>query len=219
MTVYTAWYDDVLPYVNGCPPAVALQKIGEAAIVFCKASRSWRYRDLTAIDAVAAQQDYVIGTGATVGTLPANTVIAHVFQVNWDGERIDYATPAEFRTLSDTWFSDDGDPEYWTLFAEGVLSFWKIPSANTSGAIVVPEVALAPSQAATSVDDSIWERYRKEIAVGARAFIHQIPHKPYSDLKLGMELERQFVAAIGGANARAASGRGQGRLRSPTIIR
>lgn len=218
-TNLTAWYDDVIPAAPGCPLPVALQKIRSAVIEFCKASRAWRYLDLTAIDAVGGQQSYTIDTGATVGTLPSGTVVAHVFQVNYNGEQIDAVTPATFRAKSETWFSDQGDPECFTLFEEGSISLWKIPSADAAGAISIPEVALAPSETATTVDATIFERYREAIAKGALAKLYLMPGKPYSNPNLGMELEQGFRAACGGAGARASSGRGAGRIRTQTIYR
>lgn len=218
-TLFTAWYPDVSPYVNSCPLPVQLQKIREAAIAFCKMSRTWRYLGLTAIDAVANQQTYVIGAGAAVGTLPAETVIAHVFQANYNGRPLDVVTPKDFRGKSDTWFDDKGDPECMTLFNEGELSLWMIPEASAVGAIRVPEVALAPSQVATGLDSRIYETYREVIAKGARALIHQIKGKPYTDVQLGMALEQEFKAESGSADLRAASGRGHARLRTRTIYR
>jgi hypothetical protein len=107
----TAWYDDVVPQVPGCPLPVALQKIRQAAITFCEMSRAWRYLGLTAIDAVANQMTYVLGPGAAAGTVPADTKVVHVFQVNYDGLALAMVTPAEVRATSDTWFSDSGRPD------------------------------------------------------------------------------------------------------------
>lgn len=218
-TAFTAWYDDVIPQAPGCPLAIALNAIREAAIDFCKGSLVWRYLAATAIDAVAAQQRYAIGTAATAGTLPADTAAAHLFQVNYNGAALIAATPAQFRGLSDTWFSDQGDPQYFTLFAEGEIALWQIPSAGLVGAIVIPELALAPSQAATGLDSAIYERYRKAIAKGALAKLLLMPEKPWSSPNLGEKYELDFNAACGSADARASSGRGQARLRTQTIYR
>ena len=216
---WDAWYDDVLPRAGGCPPNVAKMQIREAAIEFCKLSRSWRYLGLTPIDAVATQQRYAIGTGATVGTLPVKTVVAHIFQVNWNGKNIDVRAPKAFKALSDTWYSDAGEPTDYTLFTEGELALWRIPAANAAGAIVVPEVALAPSQDADGVDSSIWEKYRTTIAMGALGLIHMIDGEPYTDMQLGASELARFRAAAGSADVRAASARGHARLRTQTIPR
>lgn len=218
-TALTAWYNDVVPYVNDCPLVLARQKILEAAIAYCRISKAWRYLGLTPIDAVAGQQTYVIGASSALGTLPAGTSIVHVYQVNWNDEPIDALTPEQFKAKSNTWYADAGDPEAFTLFREGEVSLWRIPDANALGAIDVPEVALAPTQAAIDVDDLLYEHAREVIAIGARARIHSVPKKPYTDLNLGMDLERQFRAKAGGDQARAASGRGQARLRTQTIVR
>lgn len=219
MTALTAWYDHVLPYLNGCPTPLALQKIRESAIAYCRLSRAWRYLGLTPIDAVAGQQTYVIGTGAAVGTLPEGTTIVHVFQVNWAEEPIEACTPAAFQAKSATWFDDAGEPEAFTLFREGEVSLWRIPEETEADAIVIPDVALAPSQTATTVDDTIFEHALDVIATGALARVHSIPNKPYTDLMYGRDLMQAFNAAAGSDQARSASGRGHARLRTQTIIR
>lgn len=218
-TNLSAWYDDVLPHVNGCPAPVALQKIRAAAIAWAKKTRCWRHLTLTPLDAVAGQQSYVIGAGATVGTLPADTQVVHVYEVLFNGTPLGELTLAQFRALSDTWFSDLGDPEYFTLFNEGEVSLWSIPSANAVGAIRIPDVALAPTETALTVIDALYQRHRHAIAVGARARIHRIPKKPYTDANEAAALEREFEALAGAVEARVASGRGVARLRTKTIIR
>lgn len=216
---FTQWYDDVLPYVGGCPVPVALQKIRQAAIEFCTMSRTWRYLGLTAIDSVALQATYKIATSAALGTLPAETKVVHIYQVNVDQQPLEALTPAQLQSMSDTWFSDEGDPEAFTFFNEGEFTLWRIPSAGAVGAIVVPQVALAPTETATTVDDRVFEFGRAAVAKGARAHIHSIPGKPYSDLSLGQELMAQFREMAGAAQARASGGRGHGRIRTQTIIR
>jgi hypothetical protein len=215
---FTTWYDDVAPYV-GAPLPVVLQKIKQAATMFCEKSRTWRYLGLTPIDAVAAQQTYLIGTAAGAGQLPADTKVVHVFQVNWDGEPLDALTPSQLQEKSDTWFADAGDPEAFTFFNEGEVSLWRIPEANAAGVIVIPDVALAPLEAATTIDARIYERHREAISVGARALIYQMPRKPWTDMELGMATMADFNAMAGSAQVRSAAGRGHARIRTRTLIR
>lgn len=218
-TAFTSWYEDVLPYVPGCPPPVALQKIRQAAIDYCRISRSWRYLDLDPIDLVAAQQTYVIGTTAALGSLPADVVVCHVYQALYNDVPLDALTPAQFRAKSETWFDDAGEPEAFTLFQEGEISLWRIPESSEDDALEIPEIALAPTQASTGIDERIYQFGREAIAMGARALIMQIPKKPYSDPSLGMHLWQQFQIEAGGADLRASSGRGHARIRTRTISR
>lgn len=218
-TAFTSWYEDVLPYVPGCPEPVALQKIRQAAIDYCRQSRAWRYLSLGPIDPVASQQTYVIGTSAALGSLPADVVVVHVYQVNYDGTPLEFVTPAAFRAKDDLWFSEVGTPEVVTSFEEGELSFYPIPESTGVDLIKCPEIALAPTQAAAGVDERIYQFARETIAKGARALILQIPKKPYSDPMLGMELWQQFELEAGGADLRASSGRGHARIRTRTISR
>jgi hypothetical protein len=218
-TAFTAWDDDVVPNANGCPLPVVRQKVRAAAIEFCRLSRAWRHLGLTPLDAVASQQTYVIGTSAATGTLPADTAVAHIFQVNYNGVPLDPLTPAQLKGKGDLWFSEEGDPEAFACFKDGQFSLWRIPGASTAGAIVVPDVALEPSQAAATVDDMIFQRYREAVAKGALARIHAMPGKPYTDLQLAGALDRDFRAEAGSANVGASSSRGHARLRTQTIIR
>lgn len=211
-TAFTAWYDDVMPHVPTCPLALALAEIREAAIAWCKHTRSWRYLQIAPIASVVGQQSYA-------PVLPANTQLVHVFQLNYLGRALDFATLAAFKAKSDTWFSDQGDPECFTLFNRGTVSLWKIPSSAIAGAIVLPDVALAPTETAVNVDDAIFTHARAAVAIGARARLHSTPGKPFTNLELGAALERQFQALMGAEDANVASGRGHARLRTQTIVR
>lgn len=211
-TLLTAWNDDVVPFVRGAPLAFVLQKIREAAVEYCRGSKAWRYLDQAAIDAVASQQTYLI-------VPPAGTIVVHVFQVNFSGQELGRATPEAFKAKSATWFSDTGTPEMFTLFNEGKVSLLKIPSANAVGAIRVPDLALAPAETATEVDDSVFANGRVAIAVGAKAKLMLTPGTPYTNFELGGKLEHDFGSMCGSAEARVATGRGVGRLRTQTITR
>lgn len=219
MTPFTTWYDDIAPHVAGCPLPLVLQKIRAAAIEYCRLSRTWRYLGVQPVDLVAAQQTYVLGTGATVGALPAGVTVVHVFQANYADEPLEVCTPAGFRELSATWHKDAGEPEAFTLFQDGELSLWRIPEASEAGALELPEVALAPSQAATEVDDRVYERARDIVTLGALALLHQLPKKPFTDLMLGRGLWADFMAKAGSHQAAASGARGHARLRTRTITR
>lgn len=216
-TAFTSWYADVLPYVPGCPVDLALQKIRQAAIDYCRMSRTWRYLDLDPIDLVAAQQTYVIGTSAALGSLPADVVVVHVYEAIYDELKLDILTPKEFKAKSLTWYSDAGTPEALTLFNEGEISLWSIPESSEADALTLPEIALAPTQSATGVDDRVYQFARETIAKGARGLLMQIPKKPYSDPMMGMQLWQQFEIEAGGADLRAASARGHARIRTRTF--
>lgn len=215
----SAWYDDVIPQVPGCPLPVALQKIRQAAIDFCEMSQAWRYLGLTAIDSQASVQTYVLGPSAAAGTVPADTKVVHIFQLNYDGEELAVVTPAEMRASSDVWFSETGDPSMFALFNEGEVSLAPIPATGVVGAIVIPEVALAPTQTALTIDARLFEKHREAIAIGARSLLMLMPKKPYTDGPLGMALDGQFRAMAGSAQIRTSSSRGHKRLRTRIIIR
>lgn len=218
-TAFTSWYDDVVPFVKGCPLALALQKIRSATIDYCRITHAWRYLDATAINSVASQRTYVLGVGATVGTLPADTIVVHAFQVNYEDEPLTPVKPTDLPGLSATWSTDEDTPQAFTLFQEGELTLWPRPASSVTGAIKIPDVALAPSQAATGVDDRIHQRGREAIAAGALAKIFLVPGKPYTNLQLGEFYEARFGAMAGGAGARVSSGQGHTRLRTQTIGR
>lgn len=218
-TAFTTWYDDVMPYVPGCPLPLALQKIRQAAIEYCRVSRTWRYLDLGPIDLVAGQQTYVIGTTAALGSLPSDVVVVHVYQANYNDVPLDVLTPSQFRAKSETWFDDAGEPEAFTLFNEGEVSLWRIPETSETDALELPELALAPTQTAAGIDERVYQFGREAIAKGARGLLLQIPKYPYSDANLGMKLWQDFQIEAGGADLRASSGRGHARLRTRTISR
>src|SRR3954470_1018902 len=100
----SSWYPDVSPYVNGCPLAVQLAKIREAAIAFCKGSRAWRFTAATPLHVTAAQQTYPVSTDPAQGALPAGSKVTHIYEALFNGAQIEVMTPEDFKAQApETW--------------------------------------------------------------------------------------------------------------------
>ena len=167
------FYDQVLPLVKGCGVEMAKAKIIDAAIEFCQETRVWK-ADHAAIDAVANQKTYDFVPPV------ANTKVERIERAWYDGKEILPKTEAELRELYANWPTEAGTPLYY--LQEGLESVRLVPypTASLVGALVM-KVSLRPSQAATGIDTTIWERYIDEIAAGALALLFAIPDKPWTN--------------------------------------
>lgn len=195
MKTWEKWYDEVLPDVPGCPQAVAKNAIRNAAIAFCE--QSWVYRvDHDPINGVASD-----GTYAYVP--PAGYKVAMPLTVWYDGNQLLPKTTGDLERLWMNWPTMTGTrPLYFLQEALEVLTVVPMPLASLAGAITL-KVALKPSRGATGIDDTIWEKYLEEIAMGAKARLFAIKKKPWSDPARAVKYEQDFSQAIGKAKLAA----------------
>lgn len=75
-------------------------------------------------------------------------------------------------------------------------------------------VKVRPSEAATTLPDELYRRYRTEIAAGAKAFLMLQANQPWSNPQAGSIHKFTFDAAVSAENLRYAKGGGSKALRS-----
>lgn len=186
-TNFTSWYDDVLPWVPGCPQSMALNVIRKAAIEFCDRSWAWIYYP-AGINVVNGQMAYAF-------TPPANAVVTRTLQVWYDDEPIDPATPDELNALFQNWRTHTGTPQYHTQDDERNLLLVPTPDADLTGGLKM-RVALKPTITAVDIETRIYEEHREAIASGAKARLMLMQKKPYSDPNQAVIEQDKFDSAI-----------------------
>lgn len=203
MADWSAWFDEVLPDVPGCPQDVATNAIRNAAIELCERSRVYLV-DHPPISAVANQAAYAWAPGAGLKVVRAESV--------WfDGVPLAPITSDDLAARYPKWSVEAGTPRGYLQEGLDTLTLVPKPSADMADAITA-KVVVAPSRAATGILDALWERYLEAIASGAKARLMSIPEKPYSNPKEAERHAAAFDDAI--ARARLAAFRGHGRARN-----
>jgi hypothetical protein len=171
-TNFSQWYDDVLPYVPGCPQAMALNAIRKAAIEFCEKSWAWIYNP-AAQDVVASQIEYPFST-------PSNAVVNKVLRAWYDNKPIHPLSPDQLDEMFANWRTTSGTPEYHTQEDERNLLLVQVPAASLTGGLKM-RLSLKPKFDAADIESRMYEEYREAIASGALYRLMSSPKKPYSD--------------------------------------
>jgi len=199
--LWSSWFNDVLPDVPGALQPVAEHAIRRAAQEFFKRSKAWKI-DIT-ITAQADVSNYVVDPGAGLTLIEVLDVPAP----------LSLATTDEFMriTYGEDWRSAEGTPRALFMPTPGAARLFPTPSE--SGAAYVLQVAVMPSDSATSIPDDMAERYREGIAAGALSRLMLSAKKPYSDDARGQMKRGEFEGAIGKAIEDRATGFGAGRVR------
>jgi len=172
-TNLTAWYDDVLPSVPGCPQTMALDAIRKAAIEFCERSWAWIYNPAAA-NVVADQIAYAF-------VPPSNAVVSKVLYVFHDGVPIYPRSTDQLDAMYQEWRATSGTPQYYTQEDERNLLLVPVPAAALTGGLKM-RLSLKPKFDATDIESRMYEEYREAIVAGALSRLMMIPKKPYTDL-------------------------------------
>lgn len=199
MANITDLYDDVLPFVPGCPNVLATWAIRKAARRFAEESLA-HYVTLTAIDVVAGTRSYAIAP-------PTGSEIVKVVKVTHAGEELPPMSSfdAELR-YGESWKTEQGTPEVFISDTAADVQLVPVPNASLTGGLLVM-VALRPTDATATIDDALAVKFRDDIACGARAALWRLPKKPWTAMDRGKEEEADFASRIGRAGAIAEHGR------------
>lgn len=196
------FYDEVLPDVPGCGQALAKNAIKQAVIKFCE--RSFVYQvDHPAINAVADQGEYDWAPGA-------NLKVVRPERVWYDKVQLTPKTRDDLDGIYAYWPDESGTPLYFVQEKLEKLILVPRPSAALASGILA-KISVKPAQAATDIDDAIWEKYLEAIASGAKARLFAMKKKPWTDATLAAYHGGIFNEEI--AQARLAAHRGHTRAR------
>ena len=205
---FSQFFNEVLPDLPGCPEAMALNDILDAAIEFCERTKVHKI-DLAPITLLA-------NTPSVSFSVPASTPQTRVhviLQALYGTTPLDFKDPDYLSVHYDpSWRTKTGTPLYITQDDEE--SFRVVPYLTVDATVTLNLfVALKPTAAATDIEARLWREYRDIIADGAMGRLMLTPKKPYSDAQLGAFHMDEFNTAIGRINRKAFRGHVRARTR------
>lgn len=201
MKTWDQFLKDVLPDVAGCPEPVAEHAILRAAQQFCAAAHVWKLW-LDNVATLATSTDYDIA-------LEPNSELVKLERATLDGRDITITTT---ESLPSDWKTNTAGIAN-CLFTQNRKTMTLLP-AQAAGLILRVEAVLKPSNAATGIDDAIFDQYVETIAMGAKARLMKQAGKPYSNPVAGFALETQFMNALAGVDFQRWRGASSARPRS-----
>lgn len=205
-TAFTAWYDEVLPEINGAPPqALVLNAIRNAAIEFCEKSLIWNHEhDPVTIAANVNLYDYA---------KPASTVVVRPLQA-WISKLtpVVYKTPGQLADLFGDWREAAGGPSFITQVRPAQFYLVPKPTLTIINGLTL-RIAVKPSRAATDIETFIYEDWLDGITAGAKARLFAMNKKPWANAQLAADNLDRFTAKVREAQDRALRGYGPARHR------
>jgi hypothetical protein len=195
----------VRPEVPGCPELQIRDAILHAGIDFCK--RTNISRETVTVATVAGTARYDLIPLLDAGFMPDQVLfVSRGFY--------DDLTPSNEREFLDNNLTRDGKPEFYYLDGnELVLGY--TPNAVETLTVTVKAM---PTEAATTLPDELYNRYRLQVAAGAKALLMVMRKQPWTDLEGAQINGGLFNAAIDKEVLRYAKGGGSKPLRTVSHI-
>lgn len=189
----------VLAHAPTAPDPLVARLLVDAAREFCEETRYW-VDDTIMEDAVASQ-------GVYTPTLPAGAVVVDVKEIEFNGNPLIPATPAQLsREYGDTWRTAVNTPVHFMRSAASAARI--VPAAPADDAAAIRfTLELKPAFAATTLDDSFAEPYSETLVNGALSRLFAIADKPWSSTPKADRYLTLFYSKFDEAREKADSNR------------
>lgn len=196
---YDVFLPEVIQYVKDVPEIVAIQAVRNATIQFCEETRVLQ-SNLDPMTGVATVSEYEM--------IPCkNHKIVDIMEA-WYGDQLLIPKAVEELTRiyrTSNWNDLDGNPYYYFRNRTQQITLVPTPKVTVQAQIKL-RVALAPTRAATTVDEELYERYLEYIAIGARARLYDTPNQPYYEPKSAQLYLKRFNDGMAEVRTRVAKG-------------
>lgn len=206
MAALSAFYPLIAPRVPGAPAVAISAAALEGAIEFCSRTLTLQ-RKLTAVPTVANQAAYTL--------TQAGEVVEKLLAAKLDGKPLRLPRQSDLDEDADVTLSAAAPCD---LLLTGTMQVTLTPPPALANLSLVVRAAMRPSQAATTVDDVLYERHAQAIADWA---LHKLKsasaESPYYDAK-GSELAMvRFIEAVGREKAKVLRERARSKAR-PRVL-
>ena len=216
MTSLKEWIGYIEPEGPADPSAI-LRATRDALGEFCEISTIWR-EETERVSTVADTVAYTL-------RVPDWSAIVDVLELEYDDLILTPATEKELDVIygigSDLkgnqwmWGVVTGvqgwraltatSPEYFYLLPTRQIRLVPIPTTALTNGLTPRVVVLKPSYKAMEVPEFLFEHYRDDIALGAKARLLKQSNVPWSNPRIGEEYYQQFVQKAAQAKMRADS--------------
>jgi hypothetical protein len=185
---WSSWLPEVLPHARGCPSAVAIGEIRNAARAFFEGSRAWNVR--TDLQPVAAGQALV----ALV--LDAGIEPVRIREVWIDGRPVDPLLAQQLdEQFGDRWADEEGSVSHFIAESPGTLRLYRVPAAPAVDGLRA-RLSVMPTETAEGIPDDLAARWRDAITAGARARVLSYAAAPWGNPQLAAVYGGAFQALI-----------------------
>lgn len=192
----------VRPNVPMCPEIQVLDAILHAGIDFCK--RTKIYQEIVPVTTTINTDSYDLAMLMATGSEPDDVLAV----LRGSDRGLTHSSQQD--GLDSGLSSTTGTPSHYYLSGNSLTLMATPDAVETLSAVVKSR----PSEAATTLPDVLYQRYRLEIAAGACAILMKMADKPWTNLDMAVFNQALFKEAIDGENLRYAKGGGTKAMRS-----
>lgn len=182
----------VRPEVPGCPEIMILDALRQAGIEFCE--RTKVLRQTLVVNTVVDTASYDLAALVTAGTEPDEILF-----VSRDNGDLEPSSEYEFQANN---LDQSGSPQYYYLDGTTMVVGFK-PTAVEA---LTVRVKTRPAEAASTLPDELYRRYRREIAAGAKTQLMLMANQPWSNPQQAAIYNSIFNGAVDDENLRHAKG-------------
>jgi hypothetical protein len=174
---YEDFYDEVLPYLPGCTPALAKVAIRNAVIDFCEGSLIIQ-RDHDPVTILEGTIDYDFEP-------PTGYLVTKIMRAWYKGTELDPKAPDELPAAMIYNRGYPGavitksDPTMITQKDERSYTLYPFPKEAAASALTM-RVALKPTRSSSTIEDVVFEDYAEIIGHGAKYRLMSAPSKPFT---------------------------------------
>jgi hypothetical protein len=184
MKAWDQFFPDILVDVLECPYPVVTHALKRSAQDFFRRTLVWRVW-LDPMQTAANINEYELDLGS-------NAELVRIERATLDGRPIVISTAASMPT---DWKTNPLGIEDCIFLVDG-KNVTLIPY-KAAGLVLLIEAALRPADAATGIEDYLFDLYGETIATGAKARLLRQPLKPYTDMGASADAQILFECAIG----------------------
>lgn len=188
----------VLPYVPGCPDAVAVDHVVKAARTFCARTLVWNYTTNKILSA-AGIPDYTL-------QIDKGQELVRLLRAEVDGVKYETPTGPYGRGLARRSVGN-------LCIMKGAQDFTLSPTPTLDGSEILTDIAVKPAFASTHWPDDFAE-FVTDIAAGAVASLCLIQKQEWTDPSSASTYGGMFNARIGAVGMKVAKGLGTDQQRS-----
>lgn len=169
MATLQALVEPLLPLAPMAPEAAFIYHYRRAAQDFFTRTQAWR-----------EEVEFEAAAGADQAFAPSSGLAIDVAQCWYGDQQLKRMTDMQYRRDYGT--TDPTDPVGYTV--DGTNTLRLLPGAPEAGETIRVLAVIKPSDAATSIADSVALRYGWVIEYGALSRLYRVPQKPWTDYKL-----------------------------------
>lgn len=190
---------ELLPELPGVTSALARNTVRDFAIEFCQKTHLWKKEDLGPISIVASTAGYEL-------TPPAGADIVVIEKARIGERFLHPVNRDELDYMDPNWrYRMANPPTHFTAYFDNIV-LYPAPAESLSEELYV-DVALAPKRTATDFEDFLFDRWGRNIAAGAKAFLMHMPDKSWTNPSMGDFYSREYSRGV--SNAKMGVNKGQ----------